>query len=41
MNGLNLGPGHGAEVTANLAILLYAQRGGQTVYGTVHPFAIH
>jgi PRTRC genetic system protein B len=39
MNGLNLGPGHGAEVTANLAILLYAQRGGQTVYGTVHPIS--
>ncbi|MDR5776914.1 MULTISPECIES: PRTRC system protein B [unclassified Caballeronia] len=34
---LNLGPGSGAHVVASCAIVLYAQEGGQTVYGTVHP----
>lgn len=37
MIGLNLGPGHGSEVSATSAILLYSQKTGGVIYGTVHP----
>lgn len=37
MIGLNLGPGHGSEVKATSAILLYSQNDSKVVYGTVHP----
>jgi PRTRC genetic system protein B len=37
MQGLNLGHGHGAEVAATCAILIYSKPDGSPVYSTVHP----